>query len=117
MTQGYLKPAWTEVAILDCAEGIGISDWKLLVTADGNHVLRFEGRPVCDVCFEFKRKVGGRLIAEASADAGATELVLPPSVVRFLDARKAVIMEMSPSDWLGEPQHEYVTKFILKRQA
>lgn len=117
VTQGYLKPAWTEVAILDCAEGIGISDWKLLVTADGNHVLRFEGRPVCDVCFEFKRKVGGRLIAEASADAGATELVLPPSVVRFLDARKAVIMEMSPSDWLGEPQHEYATKFILKRQA
>lgn len=119
VTQGHLVPAWTEVTILDCAEGIGISDWKLLATADGNHVLRFKGCPACDVCFEFKRKMGRRLIdiEGASVDAGATELVLPSSVVNLLDAQKTVIMEMSPSDWWGKPQHEYSTKFILKRQA
>ena len=119
VTEGCLKPAWTEVAILECVEGIGISDWKLLATKDGDHVLRFEGRPICDVSFEFKRKMGRRLIdiEEASVDAGATELVLPSSVVKLLDAQKTVIMEMSPSDWWGEPQREYSTKFILKRQA
>lgn len=119
VTQGHLVPAWTEVTILDCAEGVGISDWKLLATADGDHVLRFKGCPACDVCFEFKRKMGRRLIAieEASVDAGATELALPSSVVNLLDAQKTVIMEMSPSDWLGKPQREYATKFTLKRQA
>ena len=82
-------------------------------------MLRFEGRPICDVCFEFKRKMGRRLIdiEEASVDADATELVLPSSVVKLLDAQKTVIMEMSPSDWWGKPQREYSTKFILKRQA
>ena len=115
VTQGYLRPAWTDVDMLECAEGIGINSWQLLVTAEGNRVLRFDGQPVCDVCFEFKRKVGGKLVAESSAEAGATELVLPPSVVRLLDTQKAIIVEMSPSDWLGDVQREYATKFTLKR--
>lgn len=115
VSQKYLRPAWTDVDILDCAEGIGISGWKLLTTSNGEHVLRFEGQPICGVFFEFKRKVGGRLIAGVSADAGATELVLPSSVVRLLDTHKAIIAEMSPSDWLGNAQREYATKFILKR--
>lgn len=115
VTREYSRPAWTDIELLDCAEGIGISGWRLLVTAEGNHVLRFDGQPVCDVCFEFKRKVGGKLVAESSAEAGATELVLPPSVVRLLDTQKAIIVEMSPSDWLGDAQREYATKFTLKR--
>lgn len=119
VTTGYPRRAWTEAVFFDCVQGVGISGWKLLATADGNHVLRFKGCPACDVCFEFKRKMGKRLIPieEASADAGATELVLPSSVVKLLDAQKMVIMEMSPSDWLGKPQREYATKFTLKRQA
>lgn len=115
VTQGYLRPAWTDVDMLECAEGIGINSWRLLVTAGGNHVLRFDGQPVCDVCFEFKRKAGGKLVAESSAEAGATELVLPSNVVKLLDTQKAIIVEMSPSDWLGDAQREYATKFTLKR--
>lgn len=115
VTQGYLRPAWTDAEILDCAEGIGISGWRLLVAANGDHVLRFDGKPVCDVCFEFKKKVGGKLIAKASADAGASELVLPSNVVRLLDTQKKITVEMSPCDWLGDAQQEYATRFILKR--
>ena len=85
------------------------------MTAGGNHVLRFDGQPVCDVCFEFKRKAGGKLVAESSAEAGATELVLPSNVVKLLDPQQAIIVEMAPSDWLGDAQREYATKFTLKR--
>ncbi|WP_417753716.1 hypothetical protein [Slackia sp.] len=115
VSQGYLRPAWTDVQLLDCSEGIGINGWKLLVSASGEHVLRFDGSPLCDVCFEFSRKAGGRIIAEAMAEEGSSEVVVPQSVVRLLDANKAIVVEVSPSDWLGESQREYATKFILKR--
>lgn len=115
VTQGYPRPAWTDAELLDCAEGLGISGWRLLATANGDHVLRFDGKPVCDVCFEFKRKVGGKLIAEASVDAGTSELILPSNVVRLLDTRKKITVEMSPRDWLGDAKREYATRFILKK--
>lgn len=115
VTQGFLKSAWADVEILDCAEGVGIFEWRMLVTANGDHILRFDGEPVCDVCFEFKRKAGGKIVAEVSVDTGASELVLPSSVVRLLDAQKTIIVELSPSDWLGNAQWEYATKFTLKR--
>ncbi|MCI8366056.1 MAG: hypothetical protein HFJ66_00415 [Eggerthellaceae bacterium] len=115
VTRGYLRPAWTDVQLLDCFEGIGINDWKVLATTAGEHVLRFDGAPLCDVCFEFKRRLGGRVIAEVSAEEGSAEVVIPQSVVRLIDARKTVIIEMSPSDWFGDPQHEYATRFTLRR--
>ena len=115
VTQGYLRQAWTDVEILDCSEGIGILNWKLLVNNKGEHVLRFEGRPVCDVFFEFKRRANRKSFAEASALADAAELVLPSNVVRSLNTQKSIIVEMSPCDWLGDPQREYVTSFILER--
>lgn len=115
VSQGYLKPAWTYVKILDCVEGIGISGWRILVTKDGNHVLRFDGQPLCDISFEFKRRAGRKPIAETSVDAGAEELILPSNVVRLLHTKKTVIVEVSPLDWLQDAQREYATMFTLKR--
>ena len=115
VTQDSSRPAWTEVEMLDCAQGIGILGWKLLVTSVAEHVLRFEGEPACDVYFEFKRKVGKKLVAESFVPAGSAELVLPSKVVRLLDAQKTIIVEMSPSDLFENPEREYAAKFILKR--
>lgn len=113
--QGRQKPAWTDIEILDCAEGIGIRGWELLVTEKGKHLLQFDGKPVCDTCFEFKRRTSDRLIGTAFANAGSTELILPTSVIRLLDTRREIFVEMSPCDWLGNPQREYATRLTLKR--
>lgn len=115
VTQGYLTPAWTDIEILDCAQGIGISSWELFVASNGDHILRFEGIPVCDMCFQFRTIERGKLIAQVSVNASVKELVLPTNVVRFLDVQDKVFVEMSPTDWLGEFQCEYATRFILKR--
>lgn len=72
VTQGYRKPAWVDASLLDCVQGVGILDWRLLVTSTGEHLLRFEGKASCDVNFQFKKKVGRRPIAEAIALTGAT---------------------------------------------
>ena len=113
--QGNQKPAWTDVKILDCAEGIGIKCWALLATEAGEHLLRFDGKPVCDTCFEFRRKTSDKLISVASVSAGSEELVLPSSVVRLLNTKREIFVEMSPCDWLGNPQREYATRLTLKR--
>lgn len=115
VTQGYRKPAWLDASLLDCVQGVGILDWRLLVTSTGEHLLRFEGKASCDVNFQFKKKVGRRPIAEAIALTGATELALPECVVRLLDMQKTIIVEVSPCDWFGNPQREYATEFALKR--
>lgn len=115
ITQHYLLPAWTEINLLPCAEGIGIKGWRLLITNEGRHVLRFDGKLLCDARFAFKRKIGGRLIDEKEVEIGASEIVLPLSVTRLLDTQKKIILEVSPSDWLGEPLREYATEFTLTR--
>ena len=113
--QGGWRPAWTDVTILDCIEGLGIRGWKLLTTKADEHVLRFNGKPVCNTLFEFRRKTSSKLVGTVSANEGCTELVLPSSVVRLLDTRKEVIVKISPCDWLGNPQREYATRLTLKR--
>ena len=113
--QGRQKPAWTDVEIINCVEGIGIKGWDLLATREGEHLRRFDGKPVCDVCFQFRRRSSDKLIGTATASAESTELVLPSDVVRLLDTRKEVVVEISPCDWLGNPQREYATRLILKR--
>lgn len=113
--QGRQKPAWTDIEILDCAKGIGIRGWELLVTEKGEHLLQFDGKPVCDTCFEFRRRTSDRLVGTAFANAGSTELILPTSVIRLLDTRREIFVEMSPCDWLGNPQREYATRLTLKR--
>ena len=115
VTQNHLRPAWTESNLLPCAEGIGIKGWRLLMTNEGKHVLRFEGKPLCDAHFAFKRKIGGRLIDEGNIEAGSSEITLPPSVTSLLDTQRKIIVEVSPSDWLGNPLREYATKFTLTR--
>lgn len=113
--QNRLTPAWTEMDILKCMQGIGISSWRLLTTKTGEDVLRFEGSPVCNASFVFKTAASGKVIAQLSVPEGATELELPPRVSRLLDSQKTIVVKMSPSDWFGGPQQEHETTFHLKR--
>lgn len=115
VSEGRLKPAWTDVPLLRCQEGVGISKWRIYAKSDGSHVLKFEGSPLCNLHFDFKRKVGGRIVAEAEASAGAVELTLPASVVRCLDLHKKILVTVAPTDWFDEPEYEYATEFALER--
>ena len=107
--------AWTDVQMLDCAEGLGINSWKVLTNGSGKRVLRFNGKPICDIHFKFKRARSEECIGTSMARAGFAELILPPGVARRLDMQKEIIVEMSPSDFFGSPQEDYTAKLILKR--
>lgn len=115
VTEDYLKPAWTDTVLLNCTEGIGINDLRLTTIGPGKHVFRFDGQLLCDACFEFKRRLTGKILAKTSAEKGSTELVIPSNIVRLLDARKEIIVEVSPCDWFDNPQQEYTTRYIVKR--
>lgn len=115
VTQHRFTPAWSEMDVLDCMQGIGIYGWQLLTTKETGDALHFEGSPVCDTSFVFKSTITGKKIAQSSVPKGATELALPPRVSRLLDAQKTIVVEMSPSDWFGDPQQEHATTFHLKR--
>ena len=116
VSEGRLMPAWTDIKLLECCEGLGISGWKVLADQNGKSILRFDGVPLCNVHFEFKRKIGGRTVAEVFVSAGSAELSLPASVSRLLDAQKKLLVEVSPTDyWSDEPMREYGTTFTLKR--
>ena len=115
ISQHYLRPAWTDISLVRCVEGVGVKGWKLLMTNEGKHVIRFDGEPLCDIHFTFKRKIGGRVVAEEDVGEGARELVLPGAVTRLLDTQKKMLAEVSPIDWLGEPMPEYSTEFTLTR--
>ena len=116
VSEGRLKPAWTDMKLLECREGLGISGWSVLADRNGTSFLRFDGAPLCNVHFEFKRKIGGRTVAEEFVPAGSTEVSLPASVSRLLDTQKKLLVEVSPTDyWSDEPMHEYGTTFTLKR--
>lgn len=118
VSTGELIPAWTDVQMLDCAEGLGINGWKLLPAESLGYVLRFEGKPLCDIHFRFFRisryeESDDKPIATASAEKGSTEVFLPPSVVRQLSSKRGVAVEMSPSDFFGDSRREYATRINL----
>lgn len=118
VSTGELKQAWTDVQMLDCAEGLGINGWKLLPAESLGYVLRFEGKPLCDIHFRFFRiskyeERDDKPIATASAEKGSTEVFLPPSVVRQLSSKRGVAVEMSPSDFFGDSRREYATRINL----
>lgn len=119
VSTGELKLAWTDVQMLDCAEGLGINGWKLMPVESLGYVLRFEGKPLCDIHFRFFRiskyeERDEKPIATASVEKGSSEVALPPSVVRQLSSKREVAVEMSPSDFFGDPRREYATRIILK---
>lgn len=123
VSTGELKPAWTDVQMLDCAEGLGINGWKLLPDESLGYVLRFEGKPLCDIHFRFfilskykdkYKERDNKPIATAFAGKDSVEVALPPSVVRRLGNKREVAVEMSPSDFFGDPRREYATRIILK---
>ena len=107
--------AWTDVSMLDCTEGFGINGWKLLANDVDRHFLRFNGKPICDIHFKFKRARSEKSIGTILARAGSAELILPPGVTRQLNMQKEIIVEMSPSDFFGNPREEYTAKLTLKR--
>ena len=83
------------------------------------HVLRFEGKPLCDIHFRFfgisrYKERGEKPIATAFVGKGSAEVALPSSVVRQLGIKREVAAEMSPSDSFGDPQREYATSITLK---
>ena len=119
VSTGELIPAWTDVQMLDCAEGLGINGWKLSPGESLGYVLRFEGKPLCDIHFRFFRRSkykerDKKPIATAFAEKGSVEVALPSSVVRQLGNKREVAVEMSPSDVFGDPRREYATSIILK---
>lgn len=119
VSMGELMPAWTDVQMLDCAEGLGVIGWKLSPSESLGYVLRFEGKLLCDIHFRFFRRSkykerDEKPIATAFAEKGSAELVLPSSVVRQLGNKREVAVEMSPSDFFGGPRREYATRIILK---
>ncbi|MBR0405267.1 MAG: hypothetical protein IJI68_08725 [Eggerthellaceae bacterium] len=116
VSEGYLKPAWTNVELVRCREGVGIDGWKVLMKADGTHVIRFDGAPLCDLRLDFRRKIGGKVIGGVSVEAGAEEAELPNLVVKQLDARKKLLMTVAPTSWFGEPEYEYSVEFTFERQ-
>lgn len=115
VSEGYLKPAWTDIELIRCREGVGISGWRLLAKGDGSHILRFDGEPLCDLHFDFRRKAGAAIIGSFDVPAGSLEAPVPEVVVRQLDTRKKLHMTMAPTSWFGEPEYEYSTEFTLER--
>lgn len=115
ITQGALKPAWTDIVLIECAEGIGIKDWRLALNGANEYVLRFDGEPMCDATLRFIRG-GERLVAEAELSAGQNEIVLPANVTRRLSTRNIITVEILPTDSFGDPQQEYKTSFKLTKR-
>lgn len=115
VSEGHLKPAWTELELIHCKEGVGISEWKVITKSDGSHILRFDEAPLCDLHFDFRRKAGAAIIGSSDAQAGRSEATIPEAVVRQLDARKELHMTMAPTSWFGDPEYKYSTEFTLER--
>ena len=108
--------------MLGCAEGLGINGWELSPGECLGYVLRFEGKPLCDIHFRFFRlsrykERDEKPIATAFAEKGSTEVSLPSSVVRQLGNKREVAVEMSPSDSFGDPRREYATRIILNSRS
>ena len=115
LSQGFLKPAWTDIDLMPCREGFGFSSWRVRVKPDGRHALLLDAPTLHDIHLDFKRKAGGALIDSVEIAEGSSEATLPQSVVRQLDARKKLVITIAPMDWLGEPEYEYATDFTLSR--
>ena len=114
----HLRLAWTDWDLMRCREGVGFSSWETLVRSDGTRVLRFDGRPLCDLHIDFSRRTGrnaGAVIASASVVAGETDVVLPSVVSRQLYTNKNLKMTVAPTSWFGDPEYEYATEFTLER--
>ncbi len=114
-TQDSLKPAWTDVELLDCEQGIGIHGWEPRVTSNGAHILRFDGKLACNARFEFKAKAGEKTVAKASVSVGDETLILPSNVAKLLNTHRAVVVEVSPTDWFDNPLSEYTVRFNMRR--
>ena len=115
VSEERLKPAWTDIELLRCKEGVGISGWRLLAKSDGTHILRFDAEPLCDLHFDFRRKAGATIIGSIDVQAGSSEAPIPKAVVRQLDTKKALHMTMAPTSLFGDPEYEYATEFTLER--
>lgn len=116
VSEGCLEQAWTDVDLIRCREGVGIDGWSILAKADGTQFIRFDGVALCDFLLEFKRKVGGRVVASVEVEKDAAEVAVPETVARLLDTRKKLVMTIAPTSWFGEPEYEYATEFTFERQ-
>lgn len=115
VSQGRLKPAWTDLKLLRCREGFGISGWELLAKKDNSHVLRFDGEPLCDLRFDFRRRADASIISSLDVAMGYREVTVPEIVVRRLATWKKLHVTMAPLSLFGDPDYEHSTEFTLER--
>ena len=77
--------------------------------------MHFNGKPLCDLRLDFRKKRGGKVIDHVDVLSGAEEVELPDRVVRRLDIREKLFVTVSPMSWFGDPEYEYASEFILER--
>lgn len=115
ISTGKPKPAWTDVDLLRFRQGFGVDGWTLLKKTDGACVMHFNGKPLCDLRLDFRKKSGGKVIDHVDVLPGTEEVELPDRVVRRLDIGGELFVTVSPMSWFGDPEYEYASEFILER--
>jgi hypothetical protein len=116
VSEGYLKPAWTDLELIRCKEGVGIEGWTVLAKDDGSQFIRFSGKPLCDLRLEFKRKSHGDVMASVDIAENATDITLPEKVTKRLNTQKRLFMNIVPVSLFDEPEYEYAAEFLFERQ-
>lgn len=110
-----LQPAWADVELLPCNEGMGFSKWTIEIVEHSLSIV-FDAPVVGDLFVEFALKIGGSVIGQCEIESGETTLALPDPVCSYLRKGRKVVFSMMPTSLFGEPEREYATKYEIDRR-
>ena len=111
---GTVRPAWADINLLSCYEGLGFSTWALKVV-DHALAIVFDSPVVGDVFIEFSLKVGGSIIGGFDIEQGTAVFPLPSEVCAWLRKRRKVNFKIMPTLMFGDPEREYATEYRIDR--
>lgn len=76
--------------------GFGFSSWRVVLKQDGTHVLRFNGKALFPLVFEFIRVGKASLSYSSFCEKGANEVLIPALVIRLYERRRLIRVKVMP---------------------
>lgn len=116
-TETGVRLAWADLPVIKCREGFGFTGWRILAKSDYSPFISLNGKALCDLHVEFRRKRTGALLDVKDLSRGDDEISIAPEIARKLDARREFELVIAPTSWFGDVMKEFSYSALLMRKA
>ncbi len=110
-----VKQGFADIALLNCAEGLGFRDFRLYTDASFKRYLQFDSPVLCDCVIRFTGRYAAKQYGEVVAPCGSTKVEIPQAAVRALAAHRDVRALIITNDIFGGVDNRFPIELSLER--